>query len=74
MDCPGRKPGEAIRCRQCLDGYMAKEIERQLAHLVELIRSLRRKGDAQSEQRLWSNLGRSETRDYIQRLRAAVAR
>jgi len=74
LECPGRKPGEATRCQRCLDDYMAKEDARQLAHLAKLIRSFRRKGDVQSERRLWNNLGRSETRDYIQRLRAAVAR
>ncbi len=54
LDCPGRKAGEATRCRECIDIFMEKMHREQVEHLASYIRHLRRKGDTKAEQVVWS--------------------
>lgn len=69
LDCPGRRPDEATRCRECFKEFMAEERELQFRHLVELIGSLRERGDATEEDRLWAAL---EGYEDLHRLSAEV--
>lgn len=71
MDCPGRRPGEATRCEGCTREFMARERERQLRHLAEMVRSFRERGDGGSERELWAALDGAAYED-IQRLSAEL--
>lgn len=40
IDCPGRKPGEATRCKVCLDAYMAQMHQLQQQHIQQFSATL----------------------------------
>ena len=68
IDCPGRKPDEATRCKECFDSYMEKVRREQAEHLAKYIGYLRREKDTETEQAVWSAIDDVDRKDVCRLL------